>query len=78
MWFGPTHRIDDYLPARRSLTTFAIITIILLVATFIIAALCTRKFGKGLFDRANDRDVEAMPMNTAHQRPQNYRFALDA
>jgi len=78
MWFGPTSRIDDYLPARRSLTTFAIITIILLVTTIIIASICTSKFGKGLFDRQNNRDLETIPMNTTHQRPQNHRIALDA
>ena len=78
MWFGPTSRIDDYLPARRSLTTFAIITIILLVTTIIIASICTSKFGKGLFDRQNDRDLEEIPMNTTHQRPPNRRIALDA
>lgn len=78
MWFGPTARIDDYLPARRSLTTFAVITIVLLVTTIVIASICTSKFGKGYFDQQNNRDAETIPMNTTHQRPQAHRIPLDA
>jgi len=44
---SPT-RIDDYRPARRSLTTFAVITLILLVVTIVYACICTVNFGKGL------------------------------
>jgi hypothetical protein len=37
-----------YLPARKSLTFFAVITIVLLVLTIINACVCTHNFGKGL------------------------------
>ena len=41
-------RVQDYLPARRSLTSFAVITIMLLVVTIVIACWCTHNFNKGL------------------------------
>ncbi|KAF2758638.1 hypothetical protein EJ05DRAFT_360184 [Pseudovirgaria hyperparasitica] len=41
-------RANDYLPARRMLSTFAGLTIVLLVGTIIIACMCTHNFNKGL------------------------------
>lgn len=41
-------RVARYLPARRGLTTFAIMTLLLLVATIINAVWCTLNFDKGL------------------------------
>lgn len=38
----------EYLPARCSLTFFAIITLVLIIATIINACMCTRNFHKGL------------------------------
>lgn len=38
----------DYLPVRKSLTSFAVITIVLIVLTIANAIVCTRNFGKGL------------------------------
>jgi len=43
-----THRAQLYLPARRSLTTFAVITVILIVLTIINACVCTANFDRGL------------------------------
>lgn len=37
-----------YRPARKELTTFAVLTIILIVVTIINACLCTHNFKKGL------------------------------
>lgn len=45
---APLGRINDYRPARKSLTTFAVITLILMVVTIIYACICTANFGKGL------------------------------
>ncbi|EER29286.1 hypothetical protein CPC735_069680 [Coccidioides posadasii C735 delta SOWgp] len=41
-------REKAYLPARRSLTFFAVITIILIIMTIINACVCTHNFNKGL------------------------------
>jgi ABC-type glycerol-3-phosphate transport system permease component len=39
---------DQYLPARHSLTTFAVLTILLLIVTIVTAVLCMMNFNKGL------------------------------
>ena len=41
-------RKDDYLPVRKSLTSFAVITIVLIVLTIINASVCMANFDKGL------------------------------
>lgn len=41
-------RVADYEPARKSLTTFAVITLLLLIMTIINCAWCTANFNKGL------------------------------
>lgn len=41
-------REEPYLPARKELTTFAVLTILLLVCTIIVACLCAHNYGKGL------------------------------
>lgn len=38
----------DYLPVRKSLTSFAVITIILIILTITNAIMCTMNFDKGL------------------------------
>ncbi|KAF2177654.1 hypothetical protein K469DRAFT_732288 [Zopfia rhizophila CBS 207.26] len=48
MYAADKLRIEDYKPARKSLTSFAVITILLLLATIIIACMCTHNFNKGL------------------------------
>ena len=48
MYFGPKPRVDDYIPARRSLTTFAVITVLLLLITIVYCLICTFNFKKGL------------------------------
>lgn len=48
---------QNYLPARKSMTSFAIITIILLVLTIINATICTANFGKGLKPHIMKRNI---------------------
>jgi NADH:ubiquinone oxidoreductase subunit 6 (subunit J) len=48
MYAANPKRIEDYKPARKSLTTFSVITILLVLATIIVACMCTHNFNKGL------------------------------
>lgn len=48
-------RGDAYRPARKELTTFAALTIILIVTTITYACICTHNFGKGLKPYINDK-----------------------
>jgi hypothetical protein len=41
-------KYKEYLPARRSLTFFAVITLILIVMTIVNACMCTNNFHRGL------------------------------
>lgn len=49
----------EYLPARRSLTVFAVLTIILIVFTIINAIMCLLNFNKGLKPYITQRKVES-------------------
>lgn len=53
-------KVREYLPARTSLTWFAIITILLLVVTIIVAAMCTRNFNKGLKPHVQSRKLNSV------------------
>ncbi|KAF2720496.1 hypothetical protein K431DRAFT_226379 [Polychaeton citri CBS 116435] len=55
MYAGKTQAF--YYSARRSLTTFAVLTILLLVITIIVAAWCEYNFGKGLKRHVQRRKV---------------------
>lgn len=55
---NPT-KVLEYLPARKSLTTFAVITILLLVVTIVTAAFCTNNFNKGLKPHIQKRKMES-------------------
>ncbi|KAL4785327.1 hypothetical protein BJX76DRAFT_184110 [Aspergillus varians] len=46
---------NDYMPARRSLTFFAIITLLLIVMTIINACICMHNFHKGLKPHINKK-----------------------
>lgn len=48
-------RYKEYLPARRSLTFFAVITLLLIVLTIINACVCTHNFNKGLKPHINKK-----------------------
>jgi len=48
MYTAEEKRRLEYAPARKTLTVFAVITIVFLVVTIIIACWCTHNFNKGL------------------------------
>ncbi|KAI4131818.1 MAG: hypothetical protein LQ347_002806 [Umbilicaria vellea] len=48
-----------YIPVRRSLTTFAVITVILIILTIINACMCTNNFGRGLKPYIQRRKLES-------------------
>lgn len=54
MYITGKSRQEDYKPARKSLTSFAVLTILLLVFTIVIAFLCIRNFNKGLKPHVNN------------------------
>ncbi|OQO11931.1 hypothetical protein B0A48_03658 [Cryoendolithus antarcticus] len=50
-------KVLEYYPARKSLTTFAVLTILLLVVTIVTAGLCTKNFNKGLAPHVRRRKI---------------------
>jgi NADH:ubiquinone oxidoreductase subunit 6 (subunit J) len=58
MYIADLDRQEDYKPARKSLTAFAVLTILLLIMTIIIACMCTHNFNKGLKPHVNNKAVE--------------------
>lgn len=72
---------STYIPVRRSLTTFAVITVILIILTIINACMCTNNFGRGLKPYIQRRKLESedekdeMP-NLAHG-PVPSRMTID-
>lgn len=74
-------RVHDYEPARRSLTTFAAITVVLLVVTIVNAAVCTKNFGKGLKPHIQRRRVPSAEEQVAPaiklHGPVNGRMEID-
>lgn len=59
MYISTLDRQNDYKPARKSLTAFAVLTILLLVLTIIVACVCTHNFNKGLKPHVNNKAVES-------------------
>ncbi len=47
-----------YRPARKELTIFAVLTLILIVTTIVNACMCTHNFNKGLKPYVNDKKAE--------------------
>jgi uncharacterized membrane protein YidH (DUF202 family) len=54
--YQPSHE-QNYLPVRKSLTSFAAITIVLIVMTIVNACVCTANFGMGLKPHIQKRRV---------------------
>ncbi|KAL8644105.1 MAG: hypothetical protein Q9210_007423, partial [Variospora velana] len=52
-------RRETYDPVRRPLTTFAVITVILIILTIVNACMCMANFGKGLKPHIAGRKVES-------------------
>jgi hypothetical protein len=75
-------RYRVYLSVRRSLTFFAIITIILIIVTIINACMCTRNFHKGLKPHINSRtkpdsDEETTELSTNISGQMPSRMMID-
>ncbi|KAL5120430.1 hypothetical protein ACEQ8H_001720 [Pleosporales sp. CAS-2024a] len=58
MYIADLDRQRDYLPARKSLTAFAVLTILLLIMTIVVAFMCTHNFNKGLKPHVNNKTVQ--------------------
>jgi hypothetical protein len=54
MYIATLDRQKDYEPAKKSLTAFAALTIVLLIFTIVIACMCTHNFNKGLKPHVNN------------------------
>ncbi|KAF7958406.1 hypothetical protein EAE96_001955 [Botrytis aclada] len=76
----------DYLPVRKNLTSFAVITIILIILTIVNASLCTANFNKGLKPHLRSRKIggeeekmdhmtELPDLNNSHK--QTNRMTID-
>ncbi len=52
-------KMEKYAAVRKSLTTFAVITIILIINTIINACICTANFNRGLKPHIAQRKVES-------------------
>lgn len=52
-------RALQYLPVRKSLTIFAVLTIILILLTITNAVMCTLNFAQGLRPYVESRKVES-------------------
>ncbi|RPA83709.1 hypothetical protein BJ508DRAFT_304582 [Ascobolus immersus RN42] len=77
-------RVNDYMPARRSLTSFAVITILLIVVTIVNAVVCTLNFGKGLKPHITKSTIEdgdekhpMTDMNPHMAQPMSTRMEID-
>lgn len=57
MYAADAVRQEDYRPARKSLTSFAVLTILLVIITIITACVCTHNFNKGLKPFVNEKSV---------------------
>lgn len=55
MYHSTPELIALYKPARKALTTFAVITVILIILTIANACVCMANFGKGLKAHVNDK-----------------------
>lgn len=56
--YEPSHR-KSYQAARRDLTSFAVITIVLILCTITNAVICTYNFGRGLKPHVASRKLES-------------------
>jgi NADH:ubiquinone oxidoreductase subunit 6 (subunit J) len=63
MYAADQARLADYKPARKSLTSFAVLTILLLLVTIVVACICTHNFNKGLKPHVTSRKVESKSAN---------------
>lgn len=77
--------VARYSPARRALTTFAVITVLLVIVTIIVAAMCTHNFNKGLkphiakrkVSDSDDKAYDRTEMPALDGRPGGSRMTID-
>jgi len=80
-----TARAATYIPVRKSLTTFAVLTIILIVLTICNAIICLVNFNRGLKPYIVNRKVESedekpnmeMPNLNHGPMPMSSRMTID-
>jgi len=65
--YQPGH-LDAYLPARKELTTFAVLTILLLLMTIVNACMCANNFNRGLKPYITSRKLES------HEEKNRYTY----
>lgn len=65
-------RASDYAPARRTLTVFAVFTLLLIVVTIVMAAWCMLNFNKGLKDHLTNRPESSD--STGKQQPYELEY----
>jgi hypothetical protein len=63
--YEPGH-LGAYLPARKELTTFAVLTLILILLTIINACVCTHNFNRGLKPYVSSRKLEQHDEKNRH------------
>ena len=56
--YEPGH-LQAYLPARKELTIFAVLTIILILMTIVNACMCANNFNRGLKPYITKRKLES-------------------
>ena len=57
MYNGP--KVENYVPVRKSLTSFAVITVVLIIITIVNAIVCTLNFNTGLKRYIAHRKLES-------------------
>lgn len=76
-------QVQYYMPVRKSLTAFAVLTIILIILTIINAMVCMFNFGAGLKNHLNsarqeiDKDQASYSMNDVKQTQLPSRMTID-
>jgi hypothetical protein len=77
-------RLEDYKPARKSLASFAVLTLLLVIVTIITACICTHNFNKGLKPHVNGKSVGDSNTKTGYSNempslsgPQPSRMEID-
>lgn len=58
-----TSHAPFYLPVRKSLTSFAVITIVLIILTIVNACVCMANFDKGLKAHVMNTKIEEEKLN---------------
>ena len=81
--YNPIHK-QDYMPVRKSLTAFTVLTILLIILTIINALVCMFNFDNGLKQHLQnhhrqdpDKDTVSYSLNDVKQAPIPSRMTID-